>query len=193
MIGLDLLVRWAAEGPWSLPARAEDLETPVVAQRMRVMHHLRRLARTLEVPEETARELNRVHDRDFGALSDDLLTELAGRARQSGYVTAGCLARVPMTPLQVDGLHRLSWGATYKSIGDDTGTQPSAVAAALGRAKNDHGCATVQQLLACAYRNHWFPDQEELRVLMSGRMLWTVPSRTGVDQPPYTYAWEKEA
>lgn len=191
--GLDLLVRWANEGPWSLPARAEDPDTPVIGERMRVMRHLRRLTRTLGVPETLAGELSRVHDRDFGALSDGLLSELARRARLNGYVTPGCRARVPMTPVQVDGLLRLSWGGTYVSIAAGTGVGATAISGAVKRAKNDHGCVTVYQLMATAYRNHWFPDQEELRELSAGRMVWTVPGRTGLDQPPYTYAWEDDS
>lgn len=184
--GLDLLVAWANEGPWNLaPLLSEPGDTKALSKRSHVLRELRRLAVTLDVPESETKELRLVHDRDFGDLSVELLGALARRARARGYVTAGCRERVPMTPVQVDGLHRIAWGATFQEIADETGVQPTGVSGALKRARNDHGCSTTYQLVACAYRNGWLPGHEELRTLLSGRMVWSVPVHNPL--PPYLW------
>ena len=184
--GLDLLVAWANEGPWNLaPLISEPNDTRVQSRRSLVLRELRRLAQTLDVPQAETRELALTRERDFGELSVDLLSSLARRARVRGYVKPGCAERVPMTPVQVDSLYRLAWGSTFQQIADETGVQPTGVSGALKRARNVNGCATTYQLVACAYRNKWLPDHEELRTLLSGRMVWH--SKLTDIGPPYRW------
>lgn len=181
-LSLDMLVTWAHEGPLAMTrypagARAEY-------RRARALVHLRRLASTLGTPDKLNSELRAAYARDFGALSDALLSHLARQARLGGYVTAGCRSRVPLTPTQAHTLSRLSWGATFENIARDEGCMATSVAETVARARQDNGCSTTAQLMACAFRNHWLPDQEEMTVLLSGRMVWD-PSRPGYDRPPY--------
>lgn len=182
---LDLLVRWANEGPGELaPPPSDRGPRDRNDQRAWALDLLRRLARSLKVE---APELapQRGQTRNFAALSDTLLTELARNAREMGYVTAGCRARVPLSPVQADTLHRLTWGCTSKEIARDVGRgKVDGVAGALKRARTEHGCHTNAQLIATAYRNGWFPLQWELRALRSGRMVWDL-DRPGYDRPPY--------
>lgn len=184
-----MLVTWANEGPAAVtryPAGARPQY-----RRARALVHLRRLADTLGTPEKLTRELAPTHSRDFGKLSDTLLTHLACQARLGGYVTAGCRARVPLSPIQAHTLCRLSWGATFENVARDEGCRPTSVAETVSRARQDNGCSTTAQLMACAFRNHWFPDQRELSALLSGRMVWALPESVGLDQPPYTYRWKE--
>lgn len=183
--GLDLLVRWATRGPASL---APSTELATDGQRYHAVSSLRRVAEALDVPAPELRPVRGRH-RDFSLLSDDLLTALAARARSYGCVTAGCRARVPLSPNQTDALYRLTWGATLTEIARDTGRRnSSAVSGTLKRARERLGVATDAQLVACAFRNHWFPDQEELGVLGSGRMVWCLPTPYyGPNRPPYTW------
>lgn len=179
---LELLVRWANEGPASLVAQ----ERPAVhVQRTMVMTQLRRLVTTLDIPAPMRNEIMApVRGRDFGELSVELLGELARRARLGGYVTAGCRARVPLTPVRAHVLNRLSWGATYSQMAREDGGRVSALTEAMGEARAEHGCATTAQLVATAFRNGWLPGQDELNVLTSGRMVWD-RNRPGYDRPPY--------
>lgn len=167
---LDVLVRWACDGPGTL---APEHGPEGHVQRSRMMVCLRRLVSTLPVPHPLADEiLETRRNRDFGALSVDLLAELARQARLGGYVTAGCRERVPLTPVQAHIVQRLSYGATYEDIIRTDGGRNSALSESIGRARKETGCATTAQLMACAFRNGWLPDQEELNVLLSGHMVW---------------------
>lgn len=182
--GLDLLVKWANQGPGSLAPEANREDILSISRRQNAVLLLRRLAVNLDVP---APELAvcRGRERDFGALSLPLLDHLAWKARSYGYVTAGCRERTPMTPVQVSTLYQLTWGATLTEISHDAGSQnASGMAGTLKRARLDHGCATNAQLVACAFRNGWLPDQAELSVLLSGRMLWD-PIQWNATRPPY--------
>lgn len=184
--GLDLLVRWANEGPSSLaPPPCGHDNGRRNDGRTFVMDRLRRLASGLQVDPEFTRELRPVRDRDFGDLSPSLLNELAWRARSRGYVTAGCRERVPLSPVQADTLHRLMWGCTQEEIARETGCLDTGVAGALKRARTTHGCHTNAQLVACAHRNGWWPDHHELGILLSGRMVWGDYGLRST--PPYTW------
>ncbi|HEX5705642.1 MAG TPA: hypothetical protein VFX97_20755 [Pyrinomonadaceae bacterium] len=183
--GLDLLVIWATEGPRNLaPPPSQHDGGRRNESRVHALQALRRLVNTLKI--ETAElEPNRGQARNFGALSDHLLNEIAWRARSYGYVTAGCRGRVPLSPLQIDVLYSVSWGMTLAEIARESGWKNStSVSGILTRAREAHGCATVAQLVATAYRNGWFPGAEETRVLLRGQMMWD-PSRPGYNRPPY--------
>lgn len=192
--GLDLLIRWAREGPSSLAPPADKHDDGVRNhKRHEAILLLRRLAWGLRVSSSEL-DSGRGHTRDFGQLPVSLLNTLAWKARSYGYVTAGCRERVPLTPVQADTLYRLTWGATLAEIARDTGvSNPATVAGVMLRARADHGCASTAQLIACAYRNGWFPDQRELSVLLSGRMVWSLPVTYNdpYDKPPYL--WEDNA
>lgn len=180
---LDVLVRWACEGPGTL---APEHGPEGHVQRSRMMVYLRRLVNTLDVPDAMADEiLATVRNRDFGALSVDLLSELARQARLGGYVTAGCRERVPLTPVQAHIVQRLSWGATYEDIIRTDGGRNSALSESIGRARRETGCATTAELVATALRRGWLPGYGELSVLNRGRMLWDDKLRLA--GPPYTW------
>lgn len=186
--GLDLLVKWANTGPESLAPPADRTDGGAsIHRRQSAILLLRRLAVGLKIQ---APELHRLRgrERDFGALSLGLLDELARKARSYGYVTTGCRERTPMTPVQINTLYQLTWGATLTEVSRDAGSRNAfGAAAVLKRARIDHGCATNAQLVACAFRNGWFPDQAELSVLLSGRMVWS----GAMTRPPYL--WEDNA
>lgn len=186
-LGLDLLVTWINEGPWNLvPVAADRQEYNARAKAVRA---LRRLATGLEVPADERTELEPVHGRDFGELSDDLLNALARRARTQGYLMPGGTARTPLTPVQADTLYRTVWGASCEDIAQDTGTRASGASGNLKRMREQHQCATTGHLVATAYRNRWLPDNEELRVLLRGRMPW---GSHGLRTTP-PFRWSEEA
>lgn len=180
--GIGLLVRWVNEGPGSLaPAsRGPGGYDP----RTKTTHLLRRVAMGLEVPEEERKELRPVHGRDFSRLSDELLNSLAWRARARGYLMPGGRSAAPLTPVQVDTLYRVAWGSSYEDIAKDVGVSSVSASNNMRRAKDVHGCSTVNHLVATAYRNRWLPEKEELRILLSGRMVWDL-GRPGYTRPPY--------
>lgn len=185
---LDVLVKWANEGPGSLVT--EPTGVPRNRQASRQMVHLRRLVTTLQVSRELADEvLVRQQYRDFGNLSVELLSELARLARLGGYVSAGCRQRVPLTPVQATTLGGLSWGATYTELSRRDGGRISALTEGMGQARTDNGCATTVHLVATAFRNGWLPDRAELSVLLSGHMVWSmpVPHYGPMDKPPYLW------
>lgn len=185
--GLDLLVTWANEGPGALAPPLSD--EPSHNIRTKIVQQLRRLANGLDVPVAERIELFPVHSRDFRELSDELLCSLAWRARVKGHVTAGCRERTPLTPVQADTLYRTVQGATCDDIANDTGATPSGVHGNLKRMRETHACTHTPHLVACAYRDGWLPDGEELRLLLRGRMVWSVPvpHYGPTDKPPYRW------
>lgn len=169
-LGLDILVVWATEGPWNIAPT--PLDRSRYNARAKAIRALRRLAMGLDVPPEECIELERMHGRDFGDLSDDLLNALARRARTQGYLMPGGRARTPLTPVQVDTLYRTVWGSSCEDIALDTATTATGASGNLKRMREQHQCSTTGHLVATAYRNRWLPDNEELRVLLRGRMVW---------------------
>lgn len=166
---LDVLVRWANRGPDALVTPDGP---PRHRQRQQLLVHLRRLVSTLDVPAGLACELAPRHNKDFSTLSPGLLDETARRARLSGFVTASCRERVPLTPAQASTLWQMSWGSSYKDVAERDGCRLTSVAESMQRAREQHGCSTMAYLLATAFRNGWLPDNEELLFLLRGQMAW---------------------
>lgn len=187
-LGLDILVTWTNEGPWNIAPT--PLDRSRYNARARAIRALRRLATGLEVPPDECTELARMRGRDFGDLSDALLNALARRARTQGYLMPGGRARTPLTPVQSDTLYRTVWGASCEDIALDTGTTATGASGNLKRMREQHQCSTTGHLVATAYRNHWLPDNEELRTLLRGRMVW---QQHGVPRLSPPYRWKGES
>lgn len=192
-VGLDLLVVWANEGPHRLVPPSSTVSQAHYTARTNAVRALRRLAVTLEVPGEQCTELEPVHGREFADLSDGLLNALAWRARERGHLMPGGTARTPLTPIQADTLYRTAYGATGEDIAYDTATTGAGALGHLARMRRRHGCSTTAHLVATAYRHGWLPDAGELRVLLTGRMVWSmpVPHYGPTDKPPFR--WTEEA
>ena len=96
---------------------------------------------------------------------DELRTELSRNLRVHGYVLADFSARVPLTGMQLYVLRSLAHGHSTTDIAADTGISQSSVRETVSRLKQEMGCVTMPQLVGCAYRNRWLPDQEEFLAL----------------------------
>lgn len=170
---LDVLVSWVNGG-------AALLDEPKNGQR----HRRRRCASLGCLKNMTARYdlSDDFRSMPCGLAGNPLSTHLSYRLRDRLYYESrvrGLLTRwdldspypeistVPLTGTQARCLWLMSWGADHASTALAAGIQPDTVKNALARARAEHGCSTTAALVACAYRNRWFPDHEELRELHS--------------------------
>lgn len=184
---LQTLVTWANHGPGALDAigcpgsRAQK-------NRTRVLHlmNLRALILAAGLPqrfEDMRREVLR--GGPVEGLDPRLLDELCRVFRLLGFLTAGAREVVPLTSMQVFVLGKLVWGVSMKDVSAELGLRMTASRETVARMRRDHGCATTFQLIACAYRHGWLPDQDEFRALHRA-MVWPR------GRPPYQF-YEKEA
>lgn len=170
---LRVLVTWASHGPGALdPVAAPGSRVQKNPVRVLNLLHLKNLIIVAGLPqrfEDMRREVLRGNPIEH--LDGRLLDELCRVFRLLGFLTAGARRVVPLTSMQVFVLGRLVWGASMKEISAELGLRVTASRETVARMRRDHGCATTFQLIACAYRHQWLPDQDEFRELHRA-MVW---------------------
>lgn len=120
-------------------------------------------------------------DRYGQAPRESLLVGILSNLRVHGYVypvgpvpdgrSRPMFERTPLTGRQLHMVRMYAWGATTLEISKELHLYTAGVRERMVEARRETGTSTVTQLVACCYRNDWFPGHAEYQALLRGRHL----------------------